>query len=181
MTRPQPFQFVLASWPVFLGTWAGVCWLLYQWALDHGIWPLVVAAGLFLTAVMNADERVKAYRAWQREWEAMAGLPPPRRKWPQVVAALIAFPVLVLLVYADQHGGSYALLGVLLVLGGPVILLALLVWLCRWFWRLRGRRPGRTRPVIVAIKRPLVPVLSLGAAYLALPDYCQRILSRPRP
>jgi hypothetical protein len=75
MKQPSPITSILASGPVFFGSWVFACWLLYQWSLDGGIWPLIVVMGGFLLAVMKADERLKAYKAWKREWDAMDGQP----------------------------------------------------------------------------------------------------------
>lgn len=180
MKAPASQTRILASAPVFFGSWGFGIWSLYQLSQHDGAWPIVVAAGLSVAAVMKADAEVKAHANWVRDWDAMAGAPPPHRSVRHtiefIVGVLIALPLISLLLYAGQHGGSQAVTGVFLVLGGPILGLAGLVQLWRWVRRGRAKRTGWVQPVTIAIKHPLLPVPSLKGAYQTLPPYCQQLL-----
>ena len=174
MREPSIQTKLLASPPVFFGSWALAALSVYGWSQHPDSWPMPIWFGLLVTAVMKADEQVRAYKAWRREWDAMAGLPPPRRKWPQLVGALLALPLLSLLLDAHQHGGGQEVAGVLLLLIAPIVVIAGLVRLWRWVHR-RARRRARDQYARIACKRPLLPVPPLVAAYHALPPYCQQL------
>ena len=46
MREPAPQTRLLASPPVFYGTWATALWLGYQWTQHPAAWPLVGGAGV---------------------------------------------------------------------------------------------------------------------------------------
>ncbi|MFA5989929.1 MAG: hypothetical protein WC803_10035 [Sphingomonas sp.] len=171
MKPPSPTTYVLASPPVFFGSWALSCWLLYQWSRDGGIWPLIVAMGLFLLAVMKADERVKAYKAWQREWEGLDGASYRSSRKGAVAATVVvvAVPTIYALAQLPPQTQNVATLLLVLAVAGFFLLRALR--------RGVGPRP-RTRKaeiVTVVVTAPLFPVPSMADAYRALPDHCRRM------
>lgn len=171
MKQPSPTTYVLASPPVFFGSWGLTCWLLYQWSLDHGIWPLIVAMGIFLLAVMKADARLKAYKAWQRAWEGLDGASPRSSRKGAVAATVVVVAVLTIYALAQlppQTQNATALLGVMGAAG---------FFLLRALRRGVGPRP-RTRKaeiVTVVVAAPLFAVPSIAEAYRALPDHCLRM------
>lgn len=178
MSREPSLQTkLLASPPVFFGSWALALWMGYQWTQQNEAWPLLIPVGLLMAAVMKADEQVRAYKVWKREWDAMAGIAPRRTNWPHLVGMVLGLVLLAIMVDAYQHGGSQAAIGVLLLFGPPIFAIACLQPLWRWVRRGRAKRAARAQPVTVAIERPLLRVLSLNAAYASLPPYCQQLLA----
>lgn len=173
MKEPAAQTRLLASPPVFYGTWASTLWLGYQWTQHPDAWPLAVGAGFFLAAVMKADEQVRAWKAWKREWDAMAGTPPPPRRWPTYVGMALGVPFTALLFYAGQHGGASAIVGVILVIVGPLLGLGLMLKLIGW---LLGLRSAKVMPVTICVSRPLLPLPDMATAYEGLPPHCQQLL-----
>lgn len=171
MKQPSNITYVLASTPVFFGSWALSCWLLYQWSRDGGIWPLIVAMGLFLLAVMKADEHVKAYKAWQREWEGLDGASPRSSRKGAVAATVVVVAVPTIYALAQlppQTQNATALLGVMGAAG---------FFLLRALRRGVGPRPRKRKAelVTIVVTAPLFPVPSMAEAYRALPDHCLRM------
>jgi hypothetical protein len=183
MRPPSAQTRLLASAPVFFGTWGIAAWSLYQVSQQDGAWPLLLLSGGAVAAVMKADAQVKSYKDWKRDWDHMGGgaaLLPRKVKLGQVLGLILALPLLSILLFAGQHGGAQAVLGVLLLFGAPVVAIAALVGLWRRVRRGRVKRAARVQPVSIAVRRPLLPVPSLSAAYQALPPYCQQLLKGQR-
>lgn len=177
MREPSTQTRILASPPVFFGSWAFVLWLTYIWWQGA---PIVLGLGIaiaFLMRVMQADEQVRAWKAWKREWDAMSALPPRPRRWPTLVGMALGVPFTSLLFYAGQHGGAQAIIGVILVIVGPLLVIGLALKTLGWAMR---RRPAQTVTVTVCVRRPLLPVPSIESAYRGLPDHCRAIM-RTRP
>lgn len=172
MREPAIQTRILASPPVFYGSWGLAVWLLYQWSLDDGIWPLIIGFGLFLAKVMKAEEEWRSYVRWRAEWDSMSGVVHPRR-WPQRLRFALGIIYILFLTAIGQREGAQAVIGVLMITLGPVALIALLVKLWR---RYRGRRRDRMEPVRVCIRGPVLPVPTLRDAYLGLPDHCRQVL-----
>jgi hypothetical protein len=158
---------------------------LYELSQNDDAWPLLLIAGGVIAAVMKADQQVRAYKVWKREWDAMSGAPASRaRTGPRpvllILGILLALPLLSLLTYAGQHGGSQAATGIFLLFGVPVAVLAGLVQLWRRVRRGRAKRVAQVEPVTVSVTRPILPVPSLREATLGLPDHCRAIMA-PQP
>lgn len=170
MKQPSPIISILASGPVFFGSWVFACWLLYQWSLDGGIWPLIVVMGGLLLAVMKADERMKAYKAWKREWDAMNGQPTglPRGMttgiWLGIAGIVGCFA---LAGQPPETQNAVAVLGLLAAIGALGV-----YWLKR---RTPRSRPAKTFAVAVCVTRPVFAVPTLQEAYRALPEHCLRL------
>lgn len=173
MKKPSVITYMLASSPVFFGTVGLSIWLLYQWWLDPGIWPLIVMLGLWCATVVRADERVTAYRSWKAEWDMLDGKAPrPARRGTLIgllaVLLIAAFPTLAKLPPATQNAGTLAVL---------LLIVAFFVLRALWRWVRSPRRPRRTKRevVTVVVKAPIFPVPTLEAAYRALPEHCQQL------
>lgn len=179
MRPPSTQTTLLASGPVFFGSWGLAIWSGYQWTQHPDAWPVAIGFGVLIAAVMKADEQVKAYRAWLREWNALGGDVPHARGKPSlwtILAMMVAVPLLSLLIYAGQHGGGQAVTGVLLIFGAPVLGIVALVKLWRAIRRRRAKRSARVQTAQIVIKGPIVLVPSLDAAFQALPGYCHELL-----
>lgn len=176
MREPPAQTKLLASAPVFFGAWGMALWTAYQWTQHPAAWPLVLITGAGVAAVMKADAQVRAYRHWKAEWDAMAGAPPRRAPWLMLLGMALGVPFTVMLFGIGQQSGSQAVLGVLLLILGPLLLLGLLQRLWRALRRRSRTRSARAKPVAVCVRRPLLPVPSLRAAYQALPPYCHDLL-----
>lgn len=172
MREPAIRTRILASPPIFYGSWGMALWLLYEWSQHGQAWPLVIGWGLFLAGVMKADEQCREYRLWRTEWDQMAGIVRPKR-WPVILGAIIGLPITIGLVAVGQQWGVRGILGVLLITLGPIALLGLLLKFWGAYRRLKG---GRVEPVRVCVRGPVIPVPTLRDAYLGLPDYCRKVL-----
>ena len=183
MREPSAQSKLFASPPIFFGTWGCAAWSVCQLSQHPDAWPLAILFCGCLVPVMKADKQIKAYRDWKRDWDNVGGgtAPPPRKvKAVHVLGLILALPLLSILLFAGQHGGSQAVVGVFLILGAPIVAMAGLVRLWRMARRGGAKRAARVQPVRIAVRRPLRPVPSLSAAYQALPPYCQELLRGQR-
>lgn len=176
MREPELRARFLASPPIFFGSWALALWMGYQWTQHHEAWPLLIPVGLLLAAVMKADEQMRAYKNFKREWDAMAGVPPPRKNWPHFLGIILGLILLAVLGGVAQEGGSQAVIGVLILLAAPLLFFAVLARLWRWFRHRRRAKSAQVEPVTVCVTRPLMPVPSLRDAYHGLPDHCHMLM-----
>lgn len=178
MRRPDLPAMVLGH-PLVAGPLglAGFAAIYACWRSGAGWTCLAVVIGLAWLA--QAGERRAAWEAWKREWDAMAEPAPKRpRGTKRAWAAALAVPLGLLLYLSAEPAARPAIVGVGLLLGLAVLLVATL----RWAWRRLRARPRRrgVAPVAV-IAKPLIAVPTLDAAYAALPEHCRRILSGSRP
>ena len=172
MKQPFFLTYLLASSPVFFGTAGLSIWLLYQWWLDPGIWPLIVMLGLWCGTIGKASERVTAYRAWKAEWDMLDGQAPRSARRGTLIGLLVvlliaAIPTLAKLPPATQNAGTLA-----------ALLLVVAFFVLRALWRRVGtRRPRRAKReiVTVVVKAPIFPVPTLDAAFRALPEHCRQL------
>jgi hypothetical protein len=172
MREPSLRARVLASPPVFYPSWALALWLGYEWTQHGDAWPLIVGAAAWLLAVMKAEEQVRAYKAWKREWDAVAGVVSPKR-WPVILGAILGIPIFLFLAAIGQQSGTQAVIGVLMITVGALALLGLLAKLLGC---VRRRSLDRVEPVTVCVTRPLIPVPTLRDALHSLPEHCLRVL-----
>jgi len=172
MKQPFSITYLLASSPVLFGTAGLSIWLLYQWWLDPGIWPLIVMLGLWCGTIVRASERVTAYRAWKAEWDMLDGQAPRPARRGTLIGLLVVFliaaiPTLATLPPATQNAGTLA-----------ALLLVVAFFVLRALWRRVGtRRPRRLKReiVTVVVKAPIFPVPTLDAAFRALPEHCRQL------
>lgn len=177
MREPSLQARLLASPPVFYGSWGLAIWLLYQGSQDDSIWLVLIMTAIVMTPIMKADQQVKAFKSWQRQWNAMAGTPARRpMHWSTYIGMGLGVVLVALLCSAGQQGGTQAVVGVLLLLTAPLLGIALLVKLFRWLRHRQRVRDSQVRPVAVCVTRPLYPAISLRDAYHGLPDHCLRVL-----
>lgn len=171
MKQPSPMTYVLASPPVFYGSWGVSLFFAYGWTQDGSLWPLVAMAGAFLLAVMKADERLRAYKLWKREWDSYDDSAPRR---PLGRLGVIGFVFVLGCVIAAQLPPRPQ---------DGMLLATLIVSLCVWgFWPGRGGKakpPRRVKAkpelVTVCVTRPVFSVPSMQDAYRALPEHCLRM------
>jgi hypothetical protein len=151
-----------------------VCW--FRGAEHGAALGLIPVAMLF--AVGKASQEMTAYRAWKREWDAMAPTAPERRtgRFMAAIGLLLGAVVLIGGVASSDVGPIIAnhLLGWGLVLA-PFLLGMVAVRSLTRRLRHRSRRGVEGQPAAV-IAKPILPAPALPAAYAALPAYCQRLL-----
>jgi hypothetical protein len=177
MREPSPQIRLLASPPVFYGSWGLAIWLLYHGSQDNSIWLLLIMTAVVMTPIMKADQQVKAYKAWKRDWDAMSGTPARRpMHWSTWAGMALGVPLVALLCSAGQQGGTQAVLGVILLLTAPLAVFGLLAKLFRWLRHRQRVRDSQVRPVAVCVTQPLYPAISLRDAYHGLPDHCLRVM-----
>lgn len=174
MREPSTQTRILASAPVYLTSWAVTVFFGYHfWRGEPVFWALVVVI-CFLLKVIQADEQVRAYKAWKREWDAMAGIPTRPTRWPRIVGlALVGLPLGFLFYDVGQHGGASAILGVALLFIIPLVAIGLALKLIRGMMR---RKAVKVVPVTICVKRSLAPAPTIKRAYRGLPVHCRAIL-----
>lgn len=144
----------------------------YVWSQHPEGWWLAAICIATMGAVTKAHEIMRTYKAWKRAWDAMN--PEPPRAGPTVrhLLGMVAVAFMALLL-ANQPGAG-AMIG--WSLGGVAGLLVVL-WLARRVLGLRRRmRTVKLPAVRIVARRGVFPAMSLGDAYRALPDYCQRLV-----
>jgi len=151
-----------------------VCWFRGE---EGGAVLGLIPVGM-LCAVSQASQEMTAYRAWKREWDAMAP-PAPGRKPGRFMAAIGVLLSAAMLIGGVASSGDGAAIihhllgwGVVLV---PFLLGMVTVRLLIRRLRRRYRRGAHAQPGKV-IAKPIIAAPALPAAYAALPAYCQRLL-----
>lgn len=160
---------------------AGCAFVAYQWwgGGGQGIIGLL-AIGLFLASA-KAVFTVAAYRRWRVDWEGMSPQAQVRKPGRRVLASLLALAAIpALLIYAGQPVAPAALHDSITPVTTASLTFAWLLIAGRLLWMVRpkaqARRKQPTPLVLVAIKRPLLPVPTIRDAYQRLPPYCQQLL-----
>lgn len=126
----------------------------------------------------RANDRVRAYQSWQREWQAMSGETPTRLTLPRLVPLRVLGGIAVWLLgawFALEEANTPGLqvplgmfwLGSLLMVGYGLYRLVARLW--------RGAPRQRDGAVRVALVRPFQSP-SISHATEALPDHCRRLL-----
>lgn len=186
--RPPSGFAGFAGQPIVTAIIMGVCgFCLFLWTQHSDAAGLGVGAIAVMSWTHRAHARVRSYRRWQNEWDAMGPGGGSGRAGGQrtvqyggllVVGLGIAF-------YLHSNGelpdaqAAQPLIGV----GLLALLLAAAFWLGRGLLRLGGRfrrRKAATRqPVAPCVRQAIYRVPSLKDAYGALPAHCWRVLGGP--
>lgn len=177
MRAPSIQSRLLASQPVQLTAWGSTAFFGYHFLHGEPVFWATVIVVAFLMNVMRADDQVQAYKAWKREWDAMSGIPPRAKGRPNFLVVALVAPSLLFLYYFWQHGGASALIGVAILIIGPLLVIGLGFKLIR---RAMRRKAAKIMPVTICVKRSWLPVPDLIRAYRGLPAYCRAIL-RTKP
>lgn len=174
MKEPTPLVYIFGSKAGFLATAGGAGLVICLWLNGQASGMSAFIAAMVMAGACKAYREVQAFRAWQRNWNALAGTPAPRQGkhwasaiWMLLLALVIAQPV------DDPTFRS---------LTEWAFLLMSLVLATRFVWRLARRI--RARPASAAEPRHVVevclPVVRRAAtvreATAALPDYCKQLL-----
>ena len=169
MTPPGLKTQLLANPAVILGSWGTGAWLVYQWTQDQVAWPFVVMIGVFVSSVMKAEERVRAYRQWKREWDSLGNTTPRRRAHPLIGLALGLLLTAFIAAPATMRPA---------MLAGAFVaaLVFLILFLClRMVRAIRRRRSAKAEIVAICVGAPVMRVPTLQQAFAALPDHCKRL------
>ncbi len=179
MRAPKPsvafFGHPAIAGPLVLG---GLGLLVMFLTQGEGGFLLAVPVAVGLAWLAKAMEKVSAYRAWRKAWDAM-GEPPVRRRWPWKPLCGVLFVTLVFghaLAHPERPDATAAA-GMVVVALGLGIVAVLLRSLVRLFRRPR-RRVAKNDPMVTICARPIFPVPSLRDAYIALPEHCWQVLGR---
>jgi uncharacterized protein YacL len=160
---------LLANPAVILGAWGAGAWLAYQWTQDQVAWPFVIMGGVAISSVMKAEQRVRAYRRWKRDWDSLGNRPPRRRVHPLIGLTLGLLLTAFIAAPATMRPT---------VLAGAVVavLVCLALFLClRMVRAIRRRRSAKAEIVAICVGAPLMRAPTLQHAYAALPDHCKQL------
>ncbi|MDP1735999.1 MAG: hypothetical protein Q8L23_01010 [Caulobacter sp.] len=127
----------------------------------------------------RANDRVRAFQAWQREWKAMNGETPTRLTLPRLGPLRILGGIAVWLLGAWFALEEANTPGLQIPLGmfwlGSILMVG--YGLYRLVVRLRGARSRSDGAARVALSRPFQSP-ALQDAYSALPEYCWPLFQR---
>ena len=173
MRAPSIQSRILASPPIQLIAWGSTAFFGYHfWHGEPVFWATVITVA-FLMNVIRAHEQVQTYRVWKRQWDAMSGVPPRAKGRPNFLVVALCAPFLLFLYYVWQHGGASALLGVAILIIGPLLAIGLTLKLIR---RAMRRKAAKIMPVTICFNRSWLPDANMKRAYRGLPAYCRAIL-----
>ena len=165
----------LVATPVVLGGFG----LLYVACLGGpSAMPCGLSGVVVLAVIGRAHKTASAYRAWRREWLAMAGEPDLENLRIKGVLATILFAFLIFATIAFVQSSPRSIgraLGWVIGLT-PLWLATLAVWMM--VRRKRDRSTSSERVPVKVVAKALLPAPPLADAYAALPEYCQRLLGR---
>jgi hypothetical protein len=188
MNRPSGFARLAAYPPMTILLFIGYAYLISGWYLGRISWWIGIAAIAAAVRTLGAVKRVRVYKAWLAEWQAMSGhdAPPRPRKnrlrgWVLGIGALfiaVAIPLL-----APPGTRPSDALTVIWCLACLYLVFALLRRVLR---RMGARRKVKAEvakakaeaaPVAWLVDRPSSSA-SRAEAERNLPDYCARLISR---
>ena len=146
-----------------------------MYAAYEGSNLLVGFLGLAMVGTaQSARAQVSAYKAWQRDWDAMAPQVPRERKrtspwtWIGLIIAVISS-------LAWLGGANLREIAVDSGLMAGSVWLTAAIWVAmRWVIRRRRRPAGSS--IVTVVARPAMAIPSLEDAYRALPPYCHALL-----
>lgn len=174
MRRPGPLTYLVGNEVSFLVLSGGLLLSGGQFLFADGSGTLAL---LFLIAgsyAHTANAKLREYRAWRREWDAMANLSPAHLLVPILRLAMmlaVAGWALLGMALADRsNGAGLSLYGVTtaIVLTAPLFGPA----------RRRSRSPRRNSENVSVSLRAPVRSPSASRAVLSLPDYCRALIER---
>lgn len=183
MRRPSLQTFVFGHPLVLLPIELGGCFVLYA-CWQHGgdgVIPGVVMLAAMGEA-LRANEQVTVYKRWKLAWDSFDNEPRRRMgiclRLGFVLAGLWTTLIAITAVASSTKPDALAAVW---AVGWPVAFIvpfaiALLLKVIAWIFRRRSR--GKDAGYVKVVARCIVPPLTLGAAFDALPEHCQRILQR---
>lgn len=177
MNRPSFFTYAIGNALSFLAMSIGLVVFGIQFFTtgQGGVIALVfLIAG---SASYKANERIRAYNDWQREWAAMNGETPRQFSLPGLGKLRTVVGVIIWIVFAFMALGASGTPGLEIPLAMFWTGTALGVGVAIWRLFKRGKPAPRRGAEFVShcLNRPGQSA-SLNQAYNALPDYCRRIM-----
>lgn len=179
MTKPNALTMFWGHGLVFAALCLTTCWFGYLSFQDSGaILPAIVTLAASASSKKANDKR-RAYHAWQREWEAMGGAPATglSRRTKQRIGAIVVWALMACVALYASDDPSAAL-GVTLFWWGSAAVLAIALWraIRRASAASRPRSPRGNDMVVTVSIRSSVRGNDLQHAYAALPEHCRRLL-----
>lgn len=175
MKQPTPLTSIFGSKAGFMATAVCGSLVIVLWMTGQASGMAAAIAAGVMAGACKAWREVQAYKAWQREWNALAGTPQVKRKgnWP----ALAWVFLLALVVIEPVPDPTFRGLIVLAFLLMTLVLVIKLVW--KIARRFRGVRASAApkRDHVVQVCLPVARSSpSLSQVTAALPGYCKQLL-----
>jgi hypothetical protein len=190
MTQPGLVARLAGTPWIALLLFAGAGLVVYEWYVGQIVWWLAAAAVLCSLRTVSAMARLRRYKAWAAEWQAMGAIegtaspPPKRRRWKlAVISVLLLLAVPVLSGLPTVQANTAVLNGL-----RCFWLLLALYWFVRLIKRIFGAaksRLGQRREASVEKAMEATIEFAIGrasecptraSAERGLPDYCLRLM-----
>jgi len=177
MNRPNFFTYLIGNGLSFVGLSIGLLVFGFQFLTTGQGGMLALIFLIAGSAAYKANERIRAYNDWQREWNAMDGKAPRQFALPGWGKLRVVLGVIVWIVFGFMALGATGTPGLEIPLAmfwaGTALGIAVAIF------RLikRGKSAPRRGADFVShcLARPGQSA-SLNQAYQSLPDYCRRII-----
>ena len=180
MKQPNPLIYVFGHTLVCLGALSVAATVDLQWVETPdqvpGMLPLIASA--IAIGTLKAHGQVTSFKAWQRNWNRVAGQPPaaPRKRHWALALWLCALVLAASRPFPDAMVNELAAL--VFVLSSIWLLATFLLKAARWGTRRMHARTGTPAPhYVVEICQPVGRRSPKPAEIVAaLPAYCQQLL-----
>lgn len=177
MTPPSSTAMQLGHPLVATPALCGFAWAVIRACYDPSLWPVVIILLCVIGPIANAKRKRDQYRAWMRQWDAMAEPQEPSRRIPSSkVKRWIGVAMLMLLglcfaTHASDPLYAGALVWLVLAVGIAALVAVVRNRLKHW-----PAARAKDAPVAICIRQPLMPVPRMRDAYRALPSHCRILL-----
>jgi hypothetical protein len=184
MNRPAPFVRFAGNPFIGLVLLAVCVTYVVGWFYGHTTWVAALTGLLVGINTLSAVGRVRRYKVWKRDWDAVGEPQPLAKKGGRlpllsIASLLLSIGVPIWLGSAHRPGSAMASDAMLSLLWGLAILYLVFKFirgLVRWL--MKPSREKSSAPVTWAIGTSTSNP-SLKSSMRALPDYSLRLLSQP--
>ncbi|WP_421729380.1 hypothetical protein [Brevundimonas sp.] len=176
MSRPTPFEAFVGNVFLCVPLMLGAIYVGYLWMIGQASGLAALCAAIVASIVAKAAQRVRAYAAWQRDWEN-AGKPPRTFRPPsgKVIKVTIGLAIWGWFVWMSQDVESTPAMNLAVLafwVGTAIMFLTMVVRM------LRG--PSARKTSEAAVVSACLPAArhstSLNSATMELPTYCLRLM-----